>query len=151
MSTDRRLSGSFELNIDADRAFPLFTALGEKLWVPGWNPEMVVPESGQLEQDQVFLTGEGAEQTLWYVSQLSLEQRDVHYIRVTPGSRVARVHVCVTPTSSGCRVDVTYVWTVLGPGGGEIVREAAEQYEDMMGQWKSLVEASCPDGVDPLV
>ena len=35
--------GSFELAMSADAAFPLFSAEGERLWIPGWNPTPIFP------------------------------------------------------------------------------------------------------------
>lgn len=144
MSLRRKLSGSFELALTAERAFPLFTALGEKEWVPGWDPDMVFPASGELERDQVFLTGDGDERTFWYVSNVDREARSVDYIRNTPTSRVARVHVEVEGTGDGCRVHVTYVWTALSAAGEKMIEEAAASYDSMMEEWKRLVEVRFP-------
>lgn len=30
-----------------DQVFPLFTPKGETLWVQGWNPDFIHPESGE--------------------------------------------------------------------------------------------------------
>ncbi len=35
-------SGDFQLDQPADILFPLFSAEGEKLWVPGWDYENVM-------------------------------------------------------------------------------------------------------------
>ncbi len=40
-----------------NQVFPLFTPTGEKLWVDGWDPEAVYPESGATEEGMVFKTG----------------------------------------------------------------------------------------------
>ena len=140
MSLRTVLRGGFGLVMAPDEAFPLFTALGEKEWVPGWDPELVFPASGELEQDQVFLTGEGDEKTFWYVSQVDFKSHRVDYIRNTPTSRVARVHVEVHPDGTGSKVDVTYVWTALSESGAREIEAAAAGYEAMMGEWKRLVD-----------
>jgi hypothetical protein len=38
-------TGSFHLDAAPRRAFALFTAQGERLWAPGWEPEMLSGES----------------------------------------------------------------------------------------------------------
>lgn len=140
MSGRQILKGGFGLDMAPDEAFPLFAALGEKEWVPGWDPKLVWPPSGELQQDQVFLTGEGAEKTYWYVSQVDHQARRVDYIRNTPTSRVARVHVEVAPEGGGSKVDVTYVWTALSESGRQEIEAAASDYEAMMKEWKRLLD-----------
>lgn len=138
----RECVGAFELPFEAEAAFPLFTALGEMRWVPGWQPELVYPPDGELELDQVFTTGEGAEHTLWSVIHLDREARLVEYLRVTPGSRLARVTVSVDAQDEGCRVTVRYLWTVLSPAGQGAVDEACAGHADMLTEWRRLILAA---------
>lgn len=135
------LNGSLELELPPDAAFPLFTALGEREWVPGWDPELVYPESGELEENQVFVTGSGAERTEWFVARLDRAGREVSYIRTTPPSRVARVDVAVRPRGEGSVVTVTYLWTALSAEGRRIIREQAHGYDQMLREWQRLLEA----------
>ncbi len=138
----RRLDcrGSFELSIPAEQAFPLFTALGEKQWVPGWQPDLIYPASGELEEDQVFFTGQGQERTFWYVAHLDADRFEVDYIRATVTSRVARVQVRLQPNDQGCSVEVTYRWTAITESGWAEIQKAADEYDDMMVEWKRLLE-----------
>ncbi len=46
---------SFEINRSADDLFPLFSAEGEKLWIPGWDYENIMG-STDLHEDYIFLT-----------------------------------------------------------------------------------------------
>ena len=46
---------SFEVNQPAEVLFPLFSAEGEKHWVPGWDYENIMG-STDLHEDYVFLT-----------------------------------------------------------------------------------------------
>lgn len=142
MTLRRRYEGSFDLPWSPDRAFPKFTALGEKEWVPGWDPELVYPTSGELQMDQVFRTGEGDELTLWYVSRLDPEAYEVDYIRATPGSRVARVSVAVQGRNDGSRVTVSYCWTALGEAGRREIEAAGADYAHMMTEWRRLLLAA---------
>ncbi len=135
------LSGSLELAVAPREAFPFFTALGERKWVPGWNPELVYPESGELEEDQVFVTGSGKERTLWYVARVDRERHEVSYVRATPGNRVARVDVAVSPLGEGSEVRVSYRWTALSAEGRRAIEREAAGYDDMLREWQRLLEA----------
>lgn len=52
------LSGSFTLGVPPDTAFELFSPVGEKSWVPGWNPELLHPPGVTWERGLIFRTQE---------------------------------------------------------------------------------------------
>ena len=54
MSTIKHRAG-FRINQPIDILFPLFSAEGEKLWVPGWDYESTLGY-GDLHEDYIFLT-----------------------------------------------------------------------------------------------
>ena len=132
--------GSFELPMEPDRVFPLFTPLGEIDWVPGWKPRFVHPADGTFERDQVFVTGEeeGAELTLWSVVRVDESAREAEYLRITPGSRLGRVAVAVRPEAAGSRVEVMYCLTALLDEAETQLAEFAEGYDAMLLTWQRL-------------
>jgi len=48
-------TAAFEIDEPIDKLFPLFSAEGEKLWVPGWDHENIMG-STDLCEDYIFLT-----------------------------------------------------------------------------------------------
>ena len=50
------LSEAFELPLTRRAAFRLFTARGEELWVPGWEPRFPVPAADDLDVGTVWQT-----------------------------------------------------------------------------------------------
>jgi hypothetical protein len=48
-----------------NRVFPLFTPVGETLWVDDWNPDFLHPVNGETCEGMVFRTHHGDELTLW--------------------------------------------------------------------------------------
>lgn len=50
-------TSSFEIPMTPSEALPLFTAPGEILWVPGWNPNIL--NGNDFEQGTVWLTQYG--------------------------------------------------------------------------------------------
>ena len=135
-----RHTGRFELALPRDEAFKLFTADGERLWVPGWTPAILgpLPQAPGL----VFLTGEGAERTIWTVLESDPVDGLVRYSRVTPGSRAGLVEVRVSGEGDRTRVDVTYDLTALSPEGEEALEAySAPRFAEMLANWEKLIAA----------
>ena len=134
-------TGSFRLDVPPDVAFPLFTPLGEMDWVDGWEPLFLHPRNGELEQDQVFVTAVGGEQTIWSVVRLEAERHRVDYLRVTPGARLARVFVAVEAEEEVSRVRVRYLCTALSAEGAAELRAFEGGFDAMMEEWRGLTQA----------
>ena len=136
----QRQTGQFDVPLPAGEAFKLFTAEGERLWVPGWSPEILgaLPQAPGL----VFLTGEGAERTIWTVIESDSVRGLVRYSRVTPGSRAGLVEVRVTGEGDRSRVEVTYDLTALSPEGDEALEAySAPRFVEMLANWETLIAA----------
>ena len=121
-------------------AFPLFTAPGERLWVPGWDP-LIVGGGDGLERGSVWLTGDGDEQTIWLVIDYDPAKLYARYARVTPASRAGTVEVIARPDGSGgTSVEVTYDLTALSKHGNEVLAGFDKAYyEKMMLDWERLI------------
>lgn len=135
-------AGSFLLPIDAASAFPLFTAEGERKWVPGWNPEVL---GDAQEPGMVFLTGSDEERTIWTVLESDQTALRHRYSRVTPSSRAGIVEVMLTREAPNCRVHVRYDLTAL-PGAPESALDgySQESFDSMMVAWQSMIERQLP-------
>lgn len=135
-----RRTGAFRLDMTADAAFPLFTAEGERAWVPGWAP--VYPDGAVHEVGQVFLTGSDAEATIWTVVRADPAARRSTFARITPGRRAGTVDVRVEPDGDGCRVHVAYDMTALTEDAEAALGGYGEAaFEAMLHEWKRLIEA----------
>lgn len=140
-----RQSGSFPLDLLPAEAFKLFTAAGERLWVPGWAPAIL----GPLPQHPglVFTTGTGADFTIWTVIDSDPAAGHVRYSRVTPGSRAGIVTVQVAAEAAGTRVEVAYDLTALSPEGETALQAlAADRFAEMMREWQRLATAMLAEG-----
>ena len=92
-------SGSFNLDVPPDKAIHLFTAPGEILWAPGWDPEIL---SGMEPQEgNVWLTSHGDESTTWIVVDFDVNKYRARYARVTQGSRAGTVEVRLQANDGG--------------------------------------------------
>jgi len=105
------LSGGFLVEGLAEDVFELFSPLGEKAWVPGWDPELLYPPGAAWERAQIFRTREKHGEAVWVVTLLDRSRLEVEYHRVEAGRWVARVRVSCSPQGASpqgtARTDVT--------------------------------------------
>ena len=133
-------SGSFELDMNPNRAFPLFTAPGERLWAPGWEPFILNGDG--YEEGTVWVT-KGHEHTgYWYVADYDTASRHARYVRVTPGADAGTVDVSLKPNGTGgSTVHVTYQLTALSEAGNEHLSKSFTEpkYAEMLEHWRTLI------------
>ena len=141
-------TGSFALDMSPDDALPLFTAPGEKLWVPGWAPAILNGDGYAV--GTVWVTSAHGRTTYWYVAAYDVTKRLARYVRVTPDVATGTVTVQVSPDGQHrAHVQVTYQLTGLSESGNRDVEDMLEEsaYAEMMEQWRSLLAAH-RDSVD---
>jgi hypothetical protein len=133
-----RSCGGFELPLAPERAFSLFTAEGERRWVPGWSPTIL----GDMPQHpgMVFLTEADSRQTIWTVIESDPVALRHRYSRVTPGVSAGTVDVQLRTDAHGSTVEVSYDLTALSEEAQPAL-DAYEgaQFEAMMDEWRSLI------------
>jgi hypothetical protein len=134
-------SGSLVLPLPLTEAFPLFTAEGERGWVPGWEPQYLHPPRPSNDQGTVFRTDHGGEETFWIVLRYEPSRGVAEYGRFTPGSRLGTVSVeCTELELSRTRVQVTYALTAISDEGRDaLAKMGADAYEAMLEEWRELI------------
>lgn len=136
-------SGSFKLDMKPEAAIPLFTAPGEKLWVPNWNPTILKGDG--FEQGTIFVTSNHGSKTHWIVMDYNTKAYHALYARVTPGHTAGTVEVSIKPDDkSGSTVYVTYKLTSLSQRGNKELSESFSEprYYQMMEEWRDLINSS---------
>ena len=126
-----------------DRVFPLFTPIGETLWVDGWQPEFLHPEDGETSKGMVFRTRHGEEETLWTCVDWDPAGHRVRYVRVTPVSRFGFVEVTCREAGPGCtQASVAYTFTALTPVGQSYLSDLTEDaFAGMIDGWQTSINA----------
>lgn len=133
---------SFHLDAPLARVFPLFTALGEKAWAPGWEPRIL---SGQEERGSVFRTSRDGHDTTWIVVDYRPCEGRASYARLAHGSNMGLVDVhCSVAPGGGTDVSVRYTLTGLDAQGQAFVAEFLhpDQYARMIEEWRVLISAA---------
>lgn len=135
--------GGFELDMAPDKALPLFTAPGERLWISHWDPTILSGDG--FEAGTVFVTSGHGHTSYWYVTVYDTESRRAQYVRVTPGADTGTVDVSVEANEAGgSYVRVGYRLTSLSEAGSTNLENTFDQesYDQMMQEWKRMIEES---------
>jgi len=120
-----------------EAVMPLLCPVRECDWAVGWEPLQVWSSSGVVEPDCVFVTP-GAPDAIWAVTQLDTEAHFVEMIKITPGVTACRLTIQLSRAGTGCRAEVCYRHTSLGPAGDRFVAEFTEEhYRRFMQQWEA--------------
>jgi hypothetical protein len=134
-----RLEGALHVALDPEHALHLFTPVGERLWVNGWEPRFPAGERGDgTETGTVWLTAAEGRETVWSV--VDRDERAVRYSRSTPGFWAGLVEVSVDlAEGGGSRVTVVYRLTALSAEGEAALDDFAAAYDDFIAEWERLV------------
>lgn len=141
---------SFHLDAPLARVFPLFTALGEKAWAQGWQPQLL---SGREERGSVFRTVHGGRETTWIVVDYLPAEGRVSYARLARDSNMGLVDVqCSATPGGGTEVSVRYTLTGLNAHGDALVSQFLdqEQYGRMIEDWHASISAALQRLKSPL-
>jgi len=133
------LSGELHVDRPVDQALALFTPVGERAWVDGWEPHFPAGELGDgTAPGTTFTTEHDGNRTFWVV--VARDDAVVRYARVTPGIAAGLVEVtCRADPRGGTRVVVTYELTALGDDGEAHLAQFAAGYEDHLADWARAI------------
>jgi hypothetical protein len=139
-------SASIELKGNIEQVFPLFTPLGEKKWAEGWNPNLIFPSSGEMQEGLVFQTPDhvrGAPAMTWVVSRYNVSEHQVQYI-VSSAVRVATISVtCTASGKDNTNARISYVLTGLSAVGNELSHHPIGKiFTSNLKDWETAINAS---------
>jgi hypothetical protein len=133
-------TGSFELPVNPADAIGLFTAEGERTWIPGWVPEY--PQAGAIHDalGTVFIRREEAEAHFFVVVGNGPLWR--RYARITEGFTAGVIDVTCEQAGAGTRVQVMFDLTALSHAGAAWLDGFDAGYDAMMSQWRDWIVAA---------
>jgi hypothetical protein len=136
--------GDFQMDQPIDVLFPLFSAEGEKYWVPGWDYKNIMG-STELHEDYIFVTenhDHAASDAIWLVKRYDPDSHHVEFYKVEPEEKVGIIIVkCTAISQSKTDVRVSYEYIALSEVGNQFVTSFTElEYEEFIGQWKLLLD-----------
>jgi len=142
MSTAKH-TADFKINQSIDSLFPLFSAEGEKLWVPDWDYENIMG-SNDLREDYVFLTknhDHASANAIWLVKRYEPDNYLVQFYKVEPEDKVGIVTVqCIKINECLTKVEVSYEYIGLSKKGNKFIQGfTSTDYEAFIGEWYKLL------------
>lgn len=131
------------INAPPAAVFPLLCPVRETEWVKGWDPKLVLTESGVVEKDCVFVMEDRPVDSIWVVTNWDPQQYSVQFVKVTPGLTVAKIEIQLSEAKGGkTYADVTYGYTAMSSEGEKIVKDfTRDHYEGFMREWESELNA----------
>ncbi|WP_456448736.1 hypothetical protein [Thiolapillus sp.] len=127
-----------QLVAEPSEVFPLLCPVREAEWIEGWDPEVVISRSGVAEQGCVFVTKDGAENAVWYITRHEPENGCIEMVKFVAGVTVCQLSIRLRAVASGSEADVTYTHTSLGPEGDAYVNSFTEAYyRQFMQDWET--------------
>jgi len=142
-STAQQVSrmGEFELECNADTAFPLFSPEGERAWIKEWDPRPVFPDNIEFRRGTVFREGEANDESVWAIVDANWQTHRAEYVRVAPASHTAHIVVRVEAKGTECsHVVVSYTITVWGEHGASLLEAFSENaYATKMQNWQRMI------------
>ena len=137
-------TAEFQLDQPADILFPLFSAEGEKLWVPDWDYKNIMG-STQLHEDYIFVTGNhdhAAGDAIWLVKRYDPDNYYVGFYKVEPEEKVGIIAVkCDVLSESRTNISITYEYKALNEKGNKFISNYTDQeHRKFIGEWKQLLD-----------
>ncbi len=135
-----RHSGTLHVEARPGHAFQLFTAPGEKLWIDGWDPEVLSGGDGRA-RGAVFVTSVKGEKACWVVVDYDDVALHARYARIAPATLAGTVEVAARDDGAGAtEVTVTYELTALTADGNEqLAGFDRRAFDRMLAHWERLI------------
>jgi len=120
--------------------FPLLCPVREADWIDGWDPLVVITESGVAEPDCVFVTPAVPHDAIWYITRHEPESGSIQMLKITPGVTACRLDIKAGAARGGAEATISYTHTSLGPEGDEFVKAFTAQYYLLfMQEWEARI------------
>lgn len=110
-----------------DSVFPLLCPVKEADWVPGWEPRLVISNSGLMEKNCIFIEPEGDNEAIWIVTAYE-RNRYLDMYRILPGVTASQFTISLEENNDLTDAHITYEHTSLGVGGDKIIQAFTEDY-----------------------
>jgi len=140
--TNRREAheGTVEVALPLANAFDYVTPEGERMWVPGWDPDYPAGAPSE-EVGTAFITRMDNVECLWVIAAFDRRRTSATYARVTPDRHFGLVSVkCEASGTNATRITVSYDMTTLVPDDANALAPyRKEAFAAMLTEWQELI------------
>lgn len=142
ISRPNRITRSYTQSLVAppEKVMPLLCPVMEAEWIDGWDPVLVLSDSGVVEPGCVFVTDAEPDDAVWFVTEHNASAGRVEMVKITPGVTACKLTIDVRPNGQGSDADVCYSYTSLSPVGDAFVAAFTEEhYLQSMQEWEARI------------
>lgn len=135
----KKYSYTQSLTANPKDVFPLLCPVRELDWTRGWDPLLVLSNSGLVEADCLFVTPGVPENTIWIVTLHEPDRFRLEMLMVTPGRTVGKLEIALFEAGGNkTSAEVSYTHTSLGPVGDAFLDGFTEDwYRRFMEDWEA--------------
>lgn len=119
--------------------FSLLCPVKEAQWLEGWDPELVISDSGVAEPDCMFVTSENGTESVWVITRHDPGTMEIQMLKITPGLMVTQIRIrCIPAEENQTRCRIRYTFSAISEAGKEQVKRRDTQwYRVFMNQWEA--------------
>jgi hypothetical protein len=124
------------------QVMPLLTAARENEWAAMFQPRILHAGEPPGGLRGVFQTGDGADETLWTMTDYDTATGHVAYFRTVPGVLAVHIEIQLEPDGeAACRAIVAYTYSALSAAGNARVEAMTEErYVAQMVEWEKALD-----------
>ena len=129
------------INSSPEKVFPLLCPVREKEWVHGWDPELIISNSGFAEKDSIFVTKHGDEKNYWIITRHDPANYDLEMMIINPEITVGKLEIKLhKDEDKKTKADISYSYTSLSSEGDEFIKHfTKEKYIHFMKTWEEEI------------
>ena len=140
ISHKKSQEGLIQLIGSADDVFALMCPVAEYAWLPGWETDLIITDSGLVEEDCIFTTPAEGLTATWITTHHDLKTRCLTMYKLVPNYAVTRLDIAVRARDEGTEACIVYTHTALSDAAhGMIKAHTAEAYKETMESWQSHI------------
>jgi len=136
-------STTIQVNTTPDKTLPLFTAVGERLWIKEWNPTYIYPETGEPQRGMIWkTTNDDGIDEIWVTVNYDVTQYIATYVKWSPENNVTQIDIqCNSVGDTQTLVQVTYTITTLSNKALiDLNPFTKEHYDKWIMSWEKAID-----------
>lgn len=124
-----------------NEVFPLMCPVRESEWVNGWDPRLVLTESGVAEPGCIFVTPGHPQDAVWIMTDVDPTAHHIEILKVIPGVVVGTIDIQLRAKKGGSTsAKITYSYTSISDYGDEMLKEfTADHFRAFMETWENEI------------
>jgi hypothetical protein len=121
--------------------FPLLCPVREAEWVNGWEPRLVLTESGVGETGCIFVTPGLPQDSVWIMTDVDPEALHIAILKVIPGVVVGSIEIQLRADGEDAtEADISYTYTSITEYGDRMLEEFTEEhFRAFMETWENEI------------